>query len=134
MRLLVGNDSLDSVRVGFMHSSTFRERYGPVPEGRVAVCVMLAAADDGNAPSSTDGTVMAYSNVERSLVWPADVLAAHCAACFKAPSECADGKLLQCTRCKRSRYCSRECQRTDYPDHKPFCGAVLFAPSSSSDT
>lgn len=27
----------------------------------------------------------------------------------------------QCTRCKVRRYCSIECQRADWPAHKPHC-------------
>ena len=28
------------------------------------------------------------------------------------------GKMLVCTQCKQRRYCGRECQRKDWPEHK----------------
>ncbi|EJT97384.1 hypothetical protein DACRYDRAFT_119493 [Dacryopinax primogenitus] len=38
-----------------------------------------------------------------------------CAVCHK------QGKTLQCSRCKTIRYCSPECQKTDYSRHKGVC-------------
>ena len=34
------------------------------------------------------------------------------------------GKLLHCGRCKRTQYCSRECQKAHWKDHKANCAAV----------
>lgn len=31
------------------------------------------------------------------------------------------GKLLTCKRCQSIRYCSKECQTTDWPRHRPVC-------------
>lgn len=39
-----------------------------------------------------------------------------CAKCGKS------GKSLQCSRCRKVAYCSKECQRQDWKSHKPSCG------------
>lgn len=37
-------------------------------------------------------------------------------------SNCADGKpLMACSKCKRSFYCSKECQKKDWKWHKLYC-------------
>lgn len=33
----------------------------------------------------------------------------------------AKGKLLECIACKKVRYCSKECQKRDWENHKPQC-------------
>lgn len=30
-------------------------------------------------------------------------------------------ELKNCSRCKRAKYCSKECQRKDWKEHKPLC-------------
>ena len=42
-----------------------------------------------------------------------------CAACGK--SECDTKKLLQCSICHKSSYCSRKCQAKDFATHKSTC-------------
>nr|XP_018900304.1 PREDICTED: uncharacterized protein LOC109032563 [Bemisia tabaci] len=41
-----------------------------------------------------------------------------CATCHKSENEVP---LLRCSRCKRERYCSRECQRANWREHKSDC-------------
>ncbi len=36
-------------------------------------------------------------------------------------------KLLQCSKCKGRRFCSRECQTADWPSHKKDCANPSFA-------
>ena len=31
----------------------------------------------------------------------------------------------KCGACQKKRYCSKECQRNDWPDHKNDCGAAM---------
>ncbi|CAN0435888.1 unnamed protein product [Ectocarpus sp. 13 AM-2016] len=41
---------------------------------------------------------------------------AGCSNCGK------DGSLRPCSRCRHVRYCSRDCQRQHWKDHKRDCG------------
>jgi len=46
-----------------------------------------------------------------------------CGLCSKLELEMASGsKLLTCSKCKSVRYCSKECQRKDWKQHKKTCG------------
>ncbi|KIM82054.1 hypothetical protein PILCRDRAFT_820955 [Piloderma croceum F 1598] len=40
---------------------------------------------------------------------------AQCTKCSRVAT------LSQCSRCKSAKYCSTECQRTDWPSHRPQC-------------
>jgi hypothetical protein len=48
------------------------------------------------------------------------VARAGCAAAGCASEEASS----MCSRCEAVRYCSRECQRTDWKAHKPVCTAA----------
>ncbi|CAJ1967180.1 unnamed protein product [Cylindrotheca closterium] len=51
-----------------------------------------------------------------------------CRNCNKSDrSEAFQKSLMQCARCQSAYYCSKECQRTDWPKHKKTC-----APSTKS--
>lgn len=41
---------------------------------------------------------------------------AACNTCLKTET-----KLLSCSRCKRTSYCSKECQKQDWKEHKKDC-------------
>jgi hypothetical protein len=43
----------------------------------------------------------------------------NCAYCFEIPAV-----LLKCGRCKEIGYCGRDCQVSDWKNHKPNCGSV----------
>ena len=43
-----------------------------------------------------------------------------CNVCLKAPTN--EKSLLRCSRCKVVRYCGRDCQVADWPQHKKECG------------
>ena len=43
-----------------------------------------------------------------------------CKRCEKAPT--GQQNFATCQRCKRVRYCCKECQRADWPEHKVVCG------------
>lgn len=44
--------------------------------------------------------------------------------------ECKSAAPLRCSRCQHVYYCSRECQRKDYPNHKQSCNILQNAPFS----
>ncbi|GAA6033947.1 hypothetical protein JCM8097_000422 [Rhodosporidiobolus ruineniae] len=63
-----------------------------------------------------------------------------CAACMKPADELpttgsSPARMLVCGRCQKEGkrqvwYCSRECQLSHYPSHKPFCGLPRLTPAS----
>lgn len=57
-----------------------------------------------------------------------------CRACAKVedPSQGA-GKLLVCQRCRTAYYCSKECQRADWKEHKAACAQHIEFPAFSKD-
>jgi len=44
-----------------------------------------------------------------------------CLKCGKSALDMGNRKLSKCGKCKQISYCSRECQVSDWKDHKPFC-------------
>jgi hypothetical protein len=60
----------------------------------------------------------------RELSLKAECVArAGCAAAGCASEEASS----VCSRCQVARYCSRECQRTDWKTHKPVCDGAIAA-------
>lgn len=43
-------------------------------------------------------------------------------------------KLLKCARCKAAWYCSKDCQKAQYPAHKSICKATVAGAATSSST
>ncbi|EFQ95321.1 hypothetical protein PTT_06719 [Pyrenophora teres f. teres 0-1] len=48
-------------------------------------------------------------------------LAPRCANCNKSAAECSLANLQQCSRCKTTEYCGRDCQKADWKTHKKIC-------------
>mmetsp|Transcript_45336 Transcript_45336/g.109788 ORF Transcript_45336/g.109788 Transcript_45336/m.109788 type:complete len:491 (+) Transcript_45336:60-1532(+) len=51
-------------------------------------------------------------------------------SCQYCKKEDAKDKLLTCSRCRNAHYCSKECQKADWKEHKVTC---MQAPKSSSE-
>lgn len=53
-----------------------------------------------------------------------------CAACGKDEDDVGGGKLKQCAKCHSDKtfYCSRDCQKNDWKDHKRICGKKVPLP------
>lgn len=49
-----------------------------------------------------------------------------CGVCGEA-EKVSGGELLRCSRCKKVRYCSPECQKRDWKRHKVGCVAAAAA-------
>lgn len=47
-----------------------------------------------------------------------------CGGCRKVSD-----KFLSCAECKLMRYCSKECQRRDWPHHRPNCKVAAASPN-----
>ena len=50
-----------------------------------------------------------------------------CSQCKNPPS--SDGKLQVCSRCRKVQYCSRDCQKADWKEHKVICKYLAKDPS-----
>lgn len=58
---------------------------------------------------------------------PRSIIEVGCGKCGRAKKKGAnfsEGKLLVCSRCKKRKYCSVECQRADWKSHKEFCSSA----------
>jgi hypothetical protein len=55
------------------------------------------------------------------------VARAGCAAAGCASEEAREEASSVCARCEAVRYCSRECQRTEWKAHKPACAVACPA-------
>ncbi|KAH8061528.1 hypothetical protein JL722_4158 [Aureococcus anophagefferens] len=69
---------------------------------------------DGSSGDKVLDGIRAERDNENRRVWQCDNPACEAAA---APS----AQLLKCARCKRTHYCSRECQKADWSVHKLTC-------------
>ncbi|KAJ7431936.1 hypothetical protein B0H11DRAFT_2128180 [Mycena galericulata] len=50
-------------------------------------------------------------------------------ACYTCKRAKDRNELKHCGKCLLVRYCSTECQKKDWPDHKKFCGVTRFDPA-----
>jgi len=77
------------------------------------------------------------------LAWPHDLStrrpqtrqckdAPECGSC--GIKEGPTTKLWRCARCMGSRYCSKPCQRSHWPHHKPICTPPTLSPGSARAT
>jgi tetratricopeptide (TPR) repeat protein len=83
----------------------------PEHNGKLASVVAFDARTGRYGVVLDDGTNLSIK--------PECVSRAGCAAAGCASEEASS----MCSRCKSVRYCSRECQRTDWKTHKPACAA-----------
>ena len=50
-----------------------------------------------------------------------------CAPCGRVGCDAFEKDVREfrrCSRCKEIAYCSRECQKLDWPGHRPFCVTI----------
>ena len=58
------------------------------------------------------------------VIPPATRESRRCVFCDEDEKDKPEAKFQYCIRCKRARYCSRECQQSDWRDHKLMCKKV----------
>ncbi|KAK4446508.1 MYND finger [Podospora aff. communis PSN243] len=93
----------------------FPENYSPLPDWDLAKKYATRVAI---SPVSCSAFV-------EDIVDPALVGATgekeECRACGRGEAKESGGKLLMCTRCKKVKYCSKECQKGDWKTHRMEC-------------
>ncbi|CAM9230359.1 unnamed protein product [Scytosiphon promiscuus] len=96
-----------------MHSLELANQMG----GRVPVhpFVYRAALSPLYAPPDSSAFMGVAAAAYRSSTLATASGSPKCAKCGNG------GNLKQCTRCRKVRYCSRDCQRQDWNRHKPVC-------------
>lgn len=95
------------------------------PKGKGAAVIRDKHTKSLPAPSAEqkrrDDAAEAYdklvASAKPSVVVVGPMLPDACAACGGPARQ-------MCAKCSRTRYCSRECQRGDWPRHREECGAV----------
>ena len=80
----------------------------------------------GKCEQSAEAALKAVNSIAvRGLRFEADtgmkMIKRGCSVC------CDTDHLQQCGRCKMTRYCSAECQKSDWPKHKKVCAARVQA-------
>ncbi|KAF8155011.1 hypothetical protein K438DRAFT_1987237 [Mycena galopus ATCC 62051] len=68
----------------------------------------------------------AQLNIDDSQCKEEAALAVH--ACYTCREKTGRDNLKYCARCKGVWYCSKECQRADWKNHKKYCGQPRFDP------
>ena len=105
----------------------------PLPEGTRVIVQRLVAKPEHNGKQArvlsfdvrTGRYVVALEDGEKLSLKAECVARAGCAFAGCASDEASS----VCGRCQAVRYCSRECQRTDWKAHKPVCAAAHVTPS-----
>jgi hypothetical protein len=100
----------------------------PLPAGTRVLVQRLVAKPEHNGKrarvvsfDTRSGRYCVALDDGRELSLKAECVAlAGCAAAGCASEEASS----VCARCEAVRYCSRECQRTDWKTHKPACAAA----------
>ena len=94
-----------------------------------------AANNNETAPTveDKDGDGQSNASTASSLPLPTVSLERCCApGCTSVPS--SSSKLLLCGGCRAASYCSAECQRRDWPNHKVQCKITVAIKQMSLDT
>ncbi|KAF4622914.1 hypothetical protein D9613_001508 [Agrocybe pediades] len=86
----------------------------PCNQAIIAQNQMMAAMTPGIGPQAPAKIREKPEGVEFPL-------SASCCNCKKDSTGTPDARLRRCARCKLVRYCSTECQVTDWPRHKQNC-------------
>jgi hypothetical protein len=96
----------------------FPENYLPLPDWELAKKYATRVAI---SPVSCSAFVEEI--VDPKLVAGGGEMKEKCRACGRDEAK-EGGKLLMCTRCKKAKYCSKDCQKGDWKTHRMECVEV----------
>ena len=92
---------------------------GVVPAGLLDACCAYVAAGQTNVDSGTAAAAAATAAAEKER---------QCEQC-----RATAGRMLKCSVCRQTYYCSVDCQRTDWRTHKPLCDALAKVAKDRED-
>ncbi|KAK0617770.1 hypothetical protein B0T17DRAFT_495888 [Bombardia bombarda] len=92
-----------------------------VPHWQTAARYSTPVAISPAFSSSLTETVCHDDMKKRIDCWPDRI--SKCWPCGAKEAK-KGGRLLRCSRCQKTQYCSLECQKTDWPSHKRACGSA----------
>ncbi|KAJ7241786.1 hypothetical protein C8J57DRAFT_1368668 [Mycena rebaudengoi] len=74
-------------------------------------------------PLDDEAVSMAFPWSSKTIRSRRKTLSTFCCGCGQREGDLAR-PLRYCSKCQVASYCSKECQKSDWPEHKPICGAA----------
>ncbi|KAJ7234539.1 hypothetical protein C8J57DRAFT_1380169 [Mycena rebaudengoi] len=74
-------------------------------------------------PLDDEAVSMAFPWSSKTIRSRRKTLSTFCCGCGQREGDLGQ-PLRYCSKCQIASYCSKECQKSDWPEHKPICGAA----------
>ncbi|KAL0984351.1 hypothetical protein UPYG_G00140340 [Umbra pygmaea] len=117
-----GIDGVFSDRAGFYFMES------KVPGLSKVILNKLNMKDYGEYRAALDGKTKGAFRNYKEMFQKMEETFKFCVSCNKIPENLTEGQTLKrCVKCLNVYYCTKECQRKDWPQHKMFCKMLRLA-------